>query len=97
MGRRALAVWLHHAHRSNARAQAEISRCFVSGWGVTRDVDLALKWLLPAAKAGDPLGQSLLADFYFNGEDGTVITASPTAGKPCNGRRKQPSKASPRP
>ena len=66
----ALAVGVNHAHRGNTRAQAEIDRCFVNGWGVARDVDLALKWLLPAAKAGDPLGQSLLGDFYFNGVDG---------------------------
>jgi uncharacterized protein len=64
----ALAVWVQHVHRGNARAQAEIGRCFVNGWGVARDVDLALKWLLPAAKAGDSLGQSLLGDFYFNGD-----------------------------
>ena len=38
---------------------------------MARDTALALKWLTPAAKAGDALGQSLLGDFYFNGEDGT--------------------------
>ena len=115
-------------HRGNTRAQAEIGRCFVNGWGVARDVDLALKWLLPAAKAGDPLGQSLLGGFYFNGEDGPpqrsiaeewyaraakqgdahaqdmlswLLTdgdhRQPDSGKPCTGRCKQPSKASPRP
>ena len=66
----ALAVWLRHAQGGSARAQAEIGRCFVNGWGVARDVELGLKWLLGAAKAGDCLGQSLLGDFYFNGEDG---------------------------
>ncbi len=67
----ALAIWVAHAHSGNARAQAEIGRCFVQGWGVARDVGLARKWLTLAAKAGEPLGQSLLGDFYFNGEDGT--------------------------
>src|SRR5262245_5137604 len=66
----ALAVWVGCAHAGNARAQAEIGCCFVYGWGVPRDTDLALEWLLLAAKAGDPLGQGLLGGFYFNGEDG---------------------------
>ncbi len=66
----ALAIWVKDAHAGVARAQAEIGRCFVSGLGVERDVALARQWLTLAAKAGDPLGQRLLADFYFNGEDG---------------------------
>ena len=66
----ALAIWVRHAHAGNVRAQAEIGRCFVNGWGVPRDTDLALKWLTLSAKAGDVLGQRLLGDYYFNGEDG---------------------------
>ena len=53
-----------------ARAQTKIGRCFVNGWGVARDTELASKWLMLAAKAGDPLGQRMLGDFYFNGEGG---------------------------
>jgi TPR repeat protein len=66
----ALAIWGALAHAGICRAQAEIGRCFVSGLGVERNIDLAHKWLMLAAKAGDPLGQRLLGDFYFNGEDG---------------------------
>ena len=67
----ALAVWVELGHAGVARAQAEIGRCFVNGWGVERDVDLARKWLKLAADAGDALGQRLLGDFYFNGEEGS--------------------------
>ena len=66
----ALGVWVVEAHAGNARAQAEIGRCFIYASGVERDPALALKWLTLAAKAGDPLGQSLLGDYYFNGESG---------------------------
>jgi TPR repeat protein len=67
----ALGIWVRHAHAGVARAQAEIGRCFVNGWGVSRDTGLAERWLTSAANAGDALGQSLLADFHFNGETGT--------------------------
>jgi TPR repeat protein len=67
----ALAIWNTQAHAGNARAKAEIGRCFVNAYGVERNVGLAREWLTQSAKAGDPLGQKLLADFYFNGEDGT--------------------------
>jgi uncharacterized protein len=63
----ALGIWVGIAQAGESRAQAEIGRCFVNGWGVPRDVDLAAKWLTLAAKAGDPLGQRLLGDFHFNG------------------------------
>ena len=55
-----------------ARAQAEIGRCFVNGLGrAARDTDLASKWLMLSAKAGDPLGQRLLGDYLIsNGEGG---------------------------
>jgi uncharacterized protein len=66
----ALAAWVAFAHAGNGRAQADIGRCFVIGTGVGRDVELAHKWLSLAAKAGDPLGQRLLGDFYFNDEGG---------------------------
>ena len=69
--RRARPSGSEYAHAGVTRAQAEIGRCFVNAWGVERDTDLALKWLTPAAKAGDALGQRLLGDFHFNGEDGT--------------------------
>src|SRR5262245_32044083 len=67
----ALVAWGPLAHAGIARAQAEIGRCFVNGWGVTRDIELARKWLKLAADAGDPLGQRVLGDFYFNGEGGS--------------------------
>lgn len=66
----ALAIWNSQAHAGIARAQAEIGHCFVNALGVERNIGLAQQWLTLAAKAGDPLGQRLLADFYFNGEDG---------------------------
>ena len=65
-----LAIWVGYAHAGNPCAQAEIGRCFMSGWGVERNPDLAHQWLSLAAKADDFLGQRLLGDFYFNGEDG---------------------------
>jgi L-seryl-tRNA selenium transferase/selenocysteine synthase-like protein len=64
----ALAIWVTHAHTGVARAQAEIGRCFVNGWGAARDTGLADRWLMLWAQAGDALGQSLLGDFHFNGE-----------------------------
>lgn len=71
----ALDIWNVLAHRSNARAQAEIGRCFTNGVGVERNVALARTWLELSARNGDPLGQRLFADFCFNGEDGTTDRA----------------------
>src|SRR5262249_58000867 len=67
----ALAIWVGLAHAGNARAQAQIRQCFIPGWGVDRDANPALKRLTPSAKAGDAFGQSLLGDYYFNGEGGS--------------------------
>src|SRR5215813_8990184 len=67
----ALAIWVRFAHAGNVRAQAQIGQCFIHGWGVDRDTDLALKWLMMSANAGEAFGQSLLGDYYFNGEDGS--------------------------
>src|ERR1700742_3882817 len=67
----ALSIWVELGHAGVARAQAEIGRCFVNGWGVERDIELARKWLKLAANSGDPLGQRVLGDFYFNGEEGS--------------------------
>lgn len=69
-GDAAIAVWVQHAHRGNARVQAEIGRCFSNGWGLRRGVDPTGKWLVPAAQAGEPLAQCLFGDVDFNGEDG---------------------------
>jgi TPR repeat protein len=66
----ALGIWVKLGHAGVSRAQSEIGRCFVAGLGVERDVELAQKWLSLAAKGNDPLGQRLLGDFYFNGEEG---------------------------
>ncbi|HVY43734.1 MAG TPA: sel1 repeat family protein, partial [Hyphomicrobiaceae bacterium] len=41
----ALAVWVKYGHAGNARAQAEIGNCFMRGWGVERNADLAHQWL----------------------------------------------------
>ena len=49
----ALAIWGELAQAGVARAQAEVGRCFVQGWGVERDVNLARQWLQMAAKSGD--------------------------------------------
>src|SRR5258706_2971219 len=67
----ALAVWVELAHTGVARAQAEIGNCFVHALGVERNPELAENWLTLAAKAGDAVGQRLLANFHFNGENGS--------------------------
>jgi TPR repeat protein len=63
-------IWVARAHAGDARAQAEIGRSFMMGLGVERSPGLAQQWLALAAKAEHPLGQRLLGDFHFNGEDG---------------------------
>jgi hypothetical protein len=64
----ALSIWIVYAHAGVARAQAEIGRCFLRGWGVSPSVDQALKWLTLAAEAGDPLGKCLLARICLDAE-----------------------------
>lgn len=66
----ALEIWSGLAHAGSARAQAEIGRCFVAARGVERNPELAHQWLTLSARGNDPLGQCLLGDFYFNGENG---------------------------
>ena len=68
----ALAIWVVYAHAGIARAQAELGRCLLNGWGVNRSVEHALKWLMMSAQASDPLGQYLLGDLHLKGESGAL-------------------------
>lgn len=66
----AQSIWIGCAHLGNVRAQARIGECFIHGWGVERNVQLARHWLALAANSADPLGQRLLGDYFFHGEEG---------------------------
>ena len=62
----ALGIWVDARATPAWRAPRPRSAAASSnGWGVERDPDLASKWLMLAAEAGDPLGQRLLGDFLF--------------------------------
>ena len=58
----ALAIWVGYDHAGDARARAEIGRCFVNGLGVPRDTALALEWLTRARAA-----RSKFADRFYIG------------------------------
>jgi len=64
----ALGIWGPLAHAGVARAQNNVGACFAEGLGVDRDPELALRWLILAAQARDPVGQRNLAAAYFKGE-----------------------------
>src|SRR5215471_11135426 len=66
----ALGIWGPLAHAGVARAQNNVGACFAEGLGVERNLGLALRWLLLAAEAGDPVGRRNLAALYFKGEGG---------------------------
>jgi len=80
----ARAVWVHHAHGGNTRAQAEIGRCFVDGWErCTRRRSCAQ--LLLAGKVGDPVtalawlvrGHALRRKFVDRFYDGVRNSSTP--------------------
>ncbi len=63
----ALAIWGPLAHKGVARAANNVGACFSGGLGVTRNLELAARWLTIAAEAGDPAGQRNLATAFFQG------------------------------
>ena len=68
----ALAIWVELcARRRGARAGRDRPLLRRRPGASSATSSSRRKWLKLAAKAGDPLGQRLLGDFYFNGEDGT--------------------------
>ena len=48
--------------------QFVMGRCFHYGWGVEKNGEEAVKWLLKAAKAGNPAAQAELAAMYHDGD-----------------------------
>src|SRR5450759_4554515 len=63
----ALAMWEPLARAGVAHAQNNIGACFTDGMSVERDPALAVRWLSPAAEAGDMVGRRNLATAYFKG------------------------------
>lgn len=59
---------LEKARKGDARAQAEVGKCYVRGEGVEKDFEQAFKWYSLSAEQGNAQGQNGLGNRYLNGE-----------------------------
>ena len=63
----AFAEWESLALNGNSEAQAALGNLYLSGKGVDRNYELALKWTLLAANQGDVTGEFNLGSMYAKG------------------------------
>ncbi|OON96884.1 MAG: hypothetical protein ATN31_08990 [Candidatus Epulonipiscioides saccharophilum] len=65
--------WYYKAAlQGDAQSQYEISRCYLLGWGVEKDEDLAFEWLKAAATQGHNRSQYQLGTYYKDGQNTRV-------------------------
>jgi uncharacterized protein len=61
-------LWYCSASCGHKRAQFYIGTCYEHGYGTDKDIELAFKWFLKAAKQGHRESQFNIGFFYANGE-----------------------------
>ena len=55
------------AAEGNILAQTALGEMYLTGKGVSKDYNIALKWNMLAADQGNPIAQNNLAQMYFQG------------------------------
>ena len=81
-----LRIALPHAVAGNPDAQCMVSLLYQSGFGVSRDLAEAERWLLKAAEQGSPLAWNNLGTVYAIG--GAGLTKGPDQATECYQRAK---------
>src|SRR5690606_13743457 len=76
-------IWVAYAQSGDHKAQAEIGQCFLNGWGVEQNLELAHRWLTLAANANEPMALRLLGDYHFDGKGGRP---EPSIAEECYAR-----------
>jgi TPR repeat protein len=70
----AFAALLPIAEAGDAEAQCLIANLYQVGWGVDRNIVLAIKWYEKSANQGYGVASNNLSEIFFAGENGSIET-----------------------
>jgi TPR repeat protein len=71
---RGFAALLPIAEAGDAEAQCLIANLYQVGWGVDRNIFLAIQWYEKSANQGYGVASNNLSEIFFAGENGSIDT-----------------------